>query len=341
MTAKAIELLSQDADGFFLMVEGSQVDWAGHNNDPIYMITDALAFDEAFEVALDFARQDGNTMVVAFPDHNTGGMAIGHNLTAMDYTQTTVEDLVEPLGGMRLTSVGVATKIAEAGGYGPDEIPVAGDIVQGVSEWWGIDLTDAEAQEIIDLVDLAGLSLNYAIATVVSRAYTVFGWTTYGHTGEDVPIWSYGPRRIWGGIDNTEFATRVAAALGFDLDMLNQLLFVDVADYFPEYELDTTDPANPVVRVGVTSLPVSKGYLEVDGFESLQIPMPGLTVHAPMTGRCYVPLTAISLMQGFNSGAVAGSATQSASAAPVDDRLAELLEQLQVDDRYIRALERR
>jgi alkaline phosphatase len=96
MTAKAIELLSQDRDGFFLMVEGSQVDWAGHNNDPIYMTTDFLAFDEAVKVACDFADEKGKTLVMAFPDHNTGGMKIGHYYTAMGYTETTIEDLVDP-----------------------------------------------------------------------------------------------------------------------------------------------------------------------------------------------------------------------------------------------------
>ena len=107
MTAKAIELLSQDEEGFFLMVEGSQVDWAGHNNDPIYMVTDFLAFDEAVKVACDFAEQDGRTLVLAYPDHNTGGMKIGHYYTPMDYTATTVEDLVNPLKKMTITSAGL------------------------------------------------------------------------------------------------------------------------------------------------------------------------------------------------------------------------------------------
>ena len=97
MVAKAIEILSQDPDGFVLMVEGSQVDWAGHNNDPIYMVTDFLAFDDAVKVAADFAEADGRTAVMAYPDHNTGGMKIGHYYTAMGYTETTIEDLVAPL----------------------------------------------------------------------------------------------------------------------------------------------------------------------------------------------------------------------------------------------------
>jgi alkaline phosphatase len=87
MVGKAIELLSQDKDGFFLMVEGSQVDWAGHNNDPIYMVTDFLAFDDAVKAACDFAEEDGRTLVLAYPDHNTGGMKIGHYFTAVGYTE--------------------------------------------------------------------------------------------------------------------------------------------------------------------------------------------------------------------------------------------------------------
>jgi alkaline phosphatase len=59
MTGKAIELLSADPDGFFLLVEGSQVDWGHHANDPIHSVYDFLAFDDAVRVALDFAREDG------------------------------------------------------------------------------------------------------------------------------------------------------------------------------------------------------------------------------------------------------------------------------------------
>lgn len=57
MTSKAIEVLSKDEDGFFLMVEGSKVDWAAHANDPIGIISDVLAFDDAVKVAMDFAKK--------------------------------------------------------------------------------------------------------------------------------------------------------------------------------------------------------------------------------------------------------------------------------------------
>lgn len=76
MTEKAIEILSQNENGFILMVEGSQIDWAAHNNDFDHVIREMKTFDDAIGAALDFAIADGNTLVVATADHETGGMGI-------------------------------------------------------------------------------------------------------------------------------------------------------------------------------------------------------------------------------------------------------------------------
>ncbi|MCM3762510.1 alkaline phosphatase [Alkalihalobacillus oceani] len=78
MTELAINSLSQNDEGFFLMVEGSQIDWAGHANDPIALIHDMLAFEEAFDVALEFARNDEDTLLVVVGDHETGGLNVGN-----------------------------------------------------------------------------------------------------------------------------------------------------------------------------------------------------------------------------------------------------------------------
>ena len=59
MTEKAIQTLSKDKDGFFLFIEGSKPDWAAHANDPIGMISDVLAFDNAVAEALKFAKKMG------------------------------------------------------------------------------------------------------------------------------------------------------------------------------------------------------------------------------------------------------------------------------------------
>ena len=75
-TQLALDYLSQDKDGFFLMVEGSQIDWGGHNNDAEYVIQEVLDFDKAIGRALDFAEKDGNTLVIVTADHETGGMSL-------------------------------------------------------------------------------------------------------------------------------------------------------------------------------------------------------------------------------------------------------------------------
>jgi alkaline phosphatase len=75
-TRMAIEYLSQDKDGFFLMVEGSQIDWGGHANDSDYIIEEVKDFDKAIKEALAFAREDGNTLVIVTADHETGGYSL-------------------------------------------------------------------------------------------------------------------------------------------------------------------------------------------------------------------------------------------------------------------------
>ncbi len=76
MTQKALEILSQDKDGFFLMVEGSQIDWACHKNDGTNVVSEVADFDNAVGAGLDFAEKDGQTLVIVTADHETGGFAV-------------------------------------------------------------------------------------------------------------------------------------------------------------------------------------------------------------------------------------------------------------------------
>jgi alkaline phosphatase len=284
MTAKAIEMLSKDRRGFFLHVEGSQVDWAGHANDPIYMVTDFLAFDDAVKVACDFADRDGHTLVLAFPDHNTGGMKIGHYYTPMGYTATKIEDLVVPLSGMQLTSTGLARKIGTN--------PTDQNIIDAVKTWWGLVITAADVQEIRELEPEVGLS--YAISRVISKNYTVIGWTTHGHNGETVPLWVHGAEAPIGIIDDTELAIIAADAMNMDLERLSEMLFVDVSAVTDDFEIDlTTDPANPVLKIKGAEFPINKDYMVKNG---RIIRLPGLTVYAPVTGKVYISKMALGLL---------------------------------------------
>ncbi len=75
-TKLALEKLSKNEKGFFLMVEGSQIDWGGHDNDADYLIEELLDFDKTIGVALDFAKQNGETLVIVTADHETGGFTL-------------------------------------------------------------------------------------------------------------------------------------------------------------------------------------------------------------------------------------------------------------------------
>ena len=75
-TETALNILSQNKKGYFIMIEGSQIDWGGHQNNTDYVVREMLDFDQAIGKALEFAAKDGETLIVVTADHETGGMAI-------------------------------------------------------------------------------------------------------------------------------------------------------------------------------------------------------------------------------------------------------------------------
>lgn len=76
LTEKAIKILSKNSKGFFLMVEGSQIDWEAHNNNRDYIITELTDFDNAVGIGMDFALRNNRTLVLVTADHETGGFAV-------------------------------------------------------------------------------------------------------------------------------------------------------------------------------------------------------------------------------------------------------------------------
>jgi len=91
-TKKALSFLNdRSPSGFFLMIEGSQIDWGGHDNDANYVVTELHAFEKMIAEALDFAEKDGNTLVIVTADHETGGFAVnpGSKLNHIEVAFTT------------------------------------------------------------------------------------------------------------------------------------------------------------------------------------------------------------------------------------------------------------
>lgn len=193
MTTTALTKLSSDKDGFFLMVEGSQIDWAGHANDITGAMSEMKDFDLAFQTAIDFAKKDCNTLVIATADHSTGGMSMGQG---GEYNF-----LVDPIKQMKHTPEYLRAELLKKDA----------NIEQIITDNIGFKLEAAEFKAIKDAVAAKDdEKIEDAIeATVNKRSFT--GWTTDGHTGEDVNVYGYGPgSNAWrGNMDNTDNAKRI------------------------------------------------------------------------------------------------------------------------------------
>ena len=101
LTKNAINHLKNDADGFVLMIEGSQIDWAGHDHKSKELVEEMNDFSTAITEALDFAKKDGNTLVLVTSDHETGGMSIingNKDGTGLELAYTTLNHTPSPVG---------------------------------------------------------------------------------------------------------------------------------------------------------------------------------------------------------------------------------------------------
>ncbi|GIO84445.1 alkaline phosphatase 3 [Paenibacillus faecis] len=202
MTSKALEVLSADEDGFAIMIEGGRIDHAGHANDLPTLVQEALDFDAAFKVAIDFAKKDGNTSVVVTADHETGGLSLSRdniyeiNIDLWDKQKHSSEYLVGAL----------------------NEAKTLADVKKIVADnTWITDLTDEEAQYILD-GDGSSYKREGGYNAVISKRLLV-GWSGHGHSAVDVGVWAYGPiaEKLKGQVDNTEIAVAGAEVIGVDL----------------------------------------------------------------------------------------------------------------------------
>lgn len=187
MTTSAIDRLRQDKDGFFLMVEGSQIDWAGHDNDIVSAMSEMEDFEKAFAAAIEFAKKDKHTLVVATADHSTGGYSIGANGIYNWFG--------EPIKAAKRTPDFMAQEIANGA-----------SVEETLNTYIDLDLTNEEIQSVKDAGDNV-TDIDNAIEKIFdTRSNT--GWTTGGHTGEDVPVYAFGPSsdRFVGQIENTDHA---------------------------------------------------------------------------------------------------------------------------------------
>ncbi|WP_391557690.1 alkaline phosphatase [Robertmurraya sp.] len=284
MTKKGIETLSKDKDGFFLFIEGSKPDWAAHANDAIGMISDTLAFDDAVREAVEFAKKDKNTMVIAVSDHGNSGISIGNQNTSGSYPSIPVSTYIDPLKKATMTLEGALKQLKS------DKSNVL-----EVAALYGIDNpTPAETKAINDSTNL-GKTLVQLLATRAN-----IGFTTGGHTGEDLFMYSYGPGKPVGFVENTDIAHSVASAMGFDLKKLDDQLFVNAEAAFKTIgatvSIDASNKENPILVIQkgktVAKLPVNKDVVLINGKEKK---LKSVTVQS--NGIFYVSKEAVELVK--------------------------------------------
>ena len=188
MTKNAIKHLEND-NGFFLLVEASQVDWAGHAND----IASAMAEMDDLAVTMsylqDYVAAHPDTLVVLTADHSTGGLTIGAN--------GVYEWHPEYLKGMKASVATIAEKMsAEA------------DAVGFVQSQLGFSYEDGDAAKISAIAKEQDKEKRTAALKHFLDIKTNTGWTTGGHTGVDVEVFAFGAghEAFIGQIDNTDIA---------------------------------------------------------------------------------------------------------------------------------------
>ena len=291
MTAKAIEILSHNAKGFFLMVEGSKVDWSAHANDPIGVISDVLEFDAAVKVALDFAKEKQNTMVIIMSDHGNGGISIGSALTDNSYSSDPVVKFIAPLKKAQLTGEGIFEKFDK-------NFANASEVM---SQYFGIDDLTKEETDAIKATGTEAWKMSYVAGPIISKR-ACLGWTTTGHTGEETILFTYlpGNSRIVGTLENTDIPKICAGVWGIDLPALTKGLYIEAGPAFVKkgaiMEIDTSVRSNGTMTVtlGSTTLLIreNKNYVTKNG---QNVPVRGVIVN--QGGNFYVSQEVLDLIE--------------------------------------------
>lgn len=292
MTRKAIDLLKQDPEGFFLMVEGSQIDWACHANDPAHLAHEILMFDRAVGVAHEFARQDGQTLLVVVSDHATGGLSIG-NTGPLSKGSLTVEALVEPIRRMKCSAPVLWKKLGSN--------PTPERVQEVLRENWGLEIPLQEAADLLAEAKRNPKNPQNAF-TLISTRYTALGWTTHNHTGGDVPLFTLGPGKPKGVLASPQVGQCIAEALGMDFQKLNGRLFVEPSKALPEVKIQllpegASTPQIVRLQYGQSrvDLPVQENLLKQ---EDRSVELEGLCIYARQTKRVYVPWQALQILTG-------------------------------------------
>ena len=308
MTAKALDLLSHNGNkkGFFLMVEGSKVDYGAHSRDPMELITELLEFDRAVKVCMDFAKKDGNTTVVFVPDHGNCGIQIGGG-GYDDYETNPVDSVYAGLRDCRSSSWKMTERLQ---GCRESEIPSV------FKEWTGITLRPAELKALKANMsrtegDYMKVSDSYNLQSVICDIYlsrshiNIIGGQ---HTGEDVFFGVYNPngQRPSGVIRNVALNEYLCRVMGLPkpLEALTDELYAPQDKVFEGFECSVAAKTPGLGDAGDAAVLTVNGNgvkLQIPAYHNMVIRTRGESVdtvrtraqcvYMPENGKFYVDAT--------------------------------------------------
>ena len=222
MTAKGIELL-ENPNGFFMMVEGGKIDWAGHANDAATNLRDVLALDDAVRVAVEYQKTHPDTLIVVTGDHETGGMTMGFAGTGYAFymerlanQKCSTDFLSDYIRGNRPNSFAALIPFLEENfGFRFEKTAEKNPMTLTAAEREALetafrhDLRLArEGKKDDEAYDAAKITrLPTAVKNIISHKCGI-GWTSGSHTALPVLTTASGPdaERFAGFIDNTDIA---------------------------------------------------------------------------------------------------------------------------------------
>ena len=193
-------LQKNSPEKFFMMIEGGNIDWIAHANDP-GVVKSILDFDEGIKIAYDFYKKHPDeTLIVVTADHNTGGMTFGVRgnkrvtLKNLDYQKVSISMFQEyckdlQKSGKEITWDDMKTYLKQnLGLYGAIEVDKKDDKL--IQESFNKTFTKKDVEDVKTLYT----TYNNFIADVfnVFNKYTGIGWTTTGHTGDFTPVYAIG-----------------------------------------------------------------------------------------------------------------------------------------------------
>lgn len=252
MVAKGIEVMEDDPEGFFMMVEGGKVDWAEHANDGLTAIHEVLGFEESIQTAIDFYNEHPDeTLIVVTADHATGGFTIGNGSTG----NSTYFDLLTNQKGSQVAFANLTTEALEKNpdltfeefapqiedyfGLVLDPDAPSEDVTNAESEAYAEELaknrlkcSKEEYNELKTAFDETKKSedeQNVSYGGYVPIAITAtrlldkkagLAWTTTDHSGDKVPVYAMGSgaKMFDGEYDDTDISIRLGEAMGFNGD---------------------------------------------------------------------------------------------------------------------------